>query len=294
MNKDFIKIGEFLSTLHANKTCGVLSFEALGDGKREMYRSDGRGADGLSNWIGQQHNKRRGIYLRQARLDPTSKTCRKTDVLELTHIWVDIDGAGTERVQDIVNKFKPTYVIHSGGGLHVYWRLPKPVSDAVQLQKAEIVMKELANAMDGDPAPTHIASLLRLPYTINFKYDPPVMSRIVHAQPETEHTLYDLEHFALAHQDPYEKVVGFLTNNVRMGMTTQDWSKVIANLAVSGNANEYGGRNNCVVKLAGYWSRNEINPRTQMRTLLEYGCNLPFVEIQSIVDRIWERENESV
>ena len=69
---------------------------------------------------------------------------------------------------------------------------------------------------------------------------------------------------------------------------------MIANLAVSGNANEYGGRNNCVVKLAGYWSRNEINPRTQMRTLLEYGCNLPFVEIQSIVDRIWERENESV
>jgi hypothetical protein len=294
MNKDFLKIGEFLSTLHSKKTCGVLSFEALGDNKREMYRSDGRGADGLFNWIEQQHKLKRGVYLRQARLDPLSKTCRKTDVLELTHIWVDIDGAGTERVQDIVNKFKPTYVIHSGGGLHVYWRLPKPVSDAVQLQKAEIVMKELANAMDGDPAPTHIASLLRLPYTINFKYDPPVMSRIVHAQPETEHTLYDLEHFALAHQDPYEKVVGFLTNNVRMGMTTQDWSKVIANLAVSGNANEFGGRNNCVVKLAGYWSRNEINPRTQMRTLLEYGCNLPFVEIQSIVDRIWERENESV
>lgn len=284
-------ISEFLQTLHQNKTCGVLSFEALGDGKREMYRANGRSADSFFEWLEKQEALKRGIYMRQARLDPESHTCRKSDVLELTHLWVDIDGADTDRVDYIVQDYKPTYVIHSGGGLHVYWRLKEPVQDAVQLQKSEIVMKQLAQVLLGDPAPTHTASLLRLPYTINWKYEPPVESRVVYVEPWAEHTLYELEDIALQNQDPYEKVVSFLTSNVRLGMTTQDWERVIKNLSVNGPSNEYGGRNNCVVKLAGYWSRNDINPKTQVRTLLDYGCTLPIVEMESIVTRIWEREN---
>lgn len=290
MTEDTHTIAEFLQTLHKNKTCGVLSFEALGD-KRVMYRANGRSADSLFEWIEEQTREKRGIYMRQARLDPESTTCRKTDVVELTHIWVDIDGADLDRLDYIVNNYKPTYIVHSGGGLHVYWRLKEPVRDAVQFQKAEIVMKQLSQVLLGDPAPTHIASLLRLPYTINWKYDPPVRARVAHVEPWQEYSLYELEDMALANQDPYEKVVGFLTSNVRMGMTSQDWERVINNLSVSGSANEYGGRNNCVVKLAGFWSRNDINPKTQIRTLMDYGCTLPLIEVQSIVSRIWEREH---
>ena len=217
-------------------------------------------------------------------------TCRKTDVVELCHIWVDIDGATTDRVDDIVRQFKPTYVVHSGGGLHVYWRLTQPISDAVQFQKAETVMKLLADAMDGDPAPTHIASLLRLPGTVNHKYDPPVMAQIVYADPDSEQTVYELENLALKNEDPYTKAIKFLSGNARTSMTSTDWQRVIDNLSVSGPENEFGGRNNCVVKLAGYWTREQIAPDIQIKTLLSYGCNLPVREVAQIVKRIWVKE----
>lgn len=289
MNRE--NISEFLRTLHCNQQSGVLSFEALGQHKREMYRANGRGADDLFNWIEEQEAEKRGVYFRQARLNKESMTCRKSDVVELTHLWVDIDGADTDVCDSIVQKFQPTYIIHSGGGLHVYWRLTAPINDAVQFQKSETVMKGLSAALHGDPAPTHIASLLRLPYTINFKYDPPVMSRIVYVNPTAEHTVYQLEDMMHANKDPYEKAVDFLGGNVKQGSTSADWDKVIKNLKVEGSGNEFGGRNNCVVKLAGYWSRSDINPRTQIRTLLEYGCSLPLWEMESIVNRIWEREH---
>jgi hypothetical protein len=286
---DFDNLIDFINTLHRHQTRGVLSFEALTSSQREMFRPTEFSK--LKEWIDTQHDNRAGIYLRQARLDPSSQTCRKTDVVELTHIWVDIDGATTERVDDIVKKFDPTYVIHSGGGLHVYWRLPSPVADAVQFQKAETVMKLLAEAMDGDPAPTHVASLLRLPFTTNFKYDPPVVASIVYADADKEQTLYELENRALANEDPYMKVVRFLSTNTRVSMTTDDWQRVIDNLSVSGPDNEFGGRNNCVVKLAGYWTREQISPEIQIKTLLSYGCDLPVREVGAIVKRIWQKEN---
>ena len=50
MVEDRHTIAEFLSNLHQNKTCGVLSFEALGD-KRVMYRANGRSAESVFEWI---------------------------------------------------------------------------------------------------------------------------------------------------------------------------------------------------------------------------------------------------
>lgn len=289
MTKNTHTILEFLSTLYRYQTMGCLSFEALGD-KRDMFRHERGHMDQFEKWLDDRGAAGDGIYFRQARLNPESMTCRKTDVVELCHIWVDIDGATTDRVEDIVRQFKPTYVVHSGGGLHVYWRLTQPISDAVQFQKAETVMKLLADAMDGDPAPTHIASLLRLPGTVNHKYDPPVMAQIVYVEPDSEQTVYELENLALANEDPYTRAIKFLSGNARTSMTSTDWQRVIDNLSVSGPENEFGGRNNCVVKLAGYWTREQIAPDIQIKTLLSYGCNLPVREVSAIVKRIWVKE----
>ena len=103
--------------------------------------------------------------------------------------------------------------------------------------------------------------------------------------------MYELENRALANEDPYMKVVRFLSTNTRVSMTTDDWQRVIDNLSVSGPDNEFGGRNNCVVKLAGYWTREQISPEIQIKTLLSYGCDLPVREVGAIVKRIWQKEN---
>jgi hypothetical protein len=70
---------------------------------------------------------------------------------------------------------EPTHTVLSGGGLHVYWALDRAV-DRETWQACAAKLKRLTKAhglLADDSRTADIASVLRIPGTLNFKYNPP-------------------------------------------------------------------------------------------------------------------------
>jgi hypothetical protein len=107
--------------------------------------------------------------------------------------WMDIDcgedkaaaGKGyatVEEAEDALRKFchdaglpKPTHIVHSGGGLHAYWALDGAVPREIWQSHAR-KLKGLTKAcgfLADDSRTADIASILRVPGTLNHKYSPP-------------------------------------------------------------------------------------------------------------------------
>ena len=63
----------------------------------------------------------------------------------------------------------PTAIVESGRGWHCYWRLSEPVDP----DEAAALSRALAEKLGGDLAAADAARLLRVPGTLNHKYQPP-------------------------------------------------------------------------------------------------------------------------
>lgn len=93
--------------------------------------------------------------------------------------WLDLDMENAqEKLDDFLSASgfpQPTHIVSSGKGLHVYWVLTRMIPKETWQRKAKL-LKEACRAFnfDADPARTaDISSLLRVPGTLNHKYDPP-------------------------------------------------------------------------------------------------------------------------
>tara|TARA_R110002153_G_scaffold5064_3_gene23691 strand:- start:2926 stop:3798 length:873 start_codon:yes stop_codon:yes gene_type:complete len=290
MNQELI--AEFLKIIYKNKTSGVLSFETQDKG-REMFRSDN--LTDLLVWIDKMEQRQRGVHLRQSSMDGESRTCTKADVVAINHLWIDIDTGIVPKILFESKILRPTFCINSGRGIHLYWRLAKPIEDQVGISQCENIMRKLCSLFGGDPAPTHSASTLRIPGSINFKYDPPIQTSNVNAikcDRLKDYNLSDFENFLETNMDPYERLIDNITEGMGISKSASDWQKIIDNLAISGSDNEFGGRHNCVTKLAGYWTRQSVNPEVQLKTLVQYGCTLNEYECRNIIDWAWEKHSQ--
>lgn len=70
---------------------------------------------------------------------------------------------------------QPSVLIDSGGGLHAYWLLREPwllESDDAR-HAAEVVEHLWVDTVGADPSVHDLTRVLRIPGTLNFKYDPP-------------------------------------------------------------------------------------------------------------------------
>ncbi len=80
----------------------------------------------------------------------------------------------------------PTFIVSSGGGLHVYWILNAFITRQ-NWQAYAIKLKALTHALGflaDDTRTADIASVLRMPGTLNFKYDPPRLVTLKQASTE--------------------------------------------------------------------------------------------------------------
>ena len=89
--------------------------------------------------------------------------------------------------------FVPTMAIESGGGLHLYWLLTQP-RDA-QDSRLEPVLRGLAAHFGGDRAAAEIAHVMRLPGTLNHKYDPPRPCQVEEPDSERRYPLADFDKY---------------------------------------------------------------------------------------------------
>lgn len=151
--------------------------------------------------------------------------------------WMDIDcgpekaaaGKGyattelaLEAVEDFCKKTgipKPNDIVESGGGLHVYWRLGTFLPKSIWQEWAK-KFKALGkvHGLLADPSRTaDVASVLRVPGTLNYKYDPPRHVTQRHGDPtdiewSTMQAAIDLAHAKI--QSPAPKAVKVVAPSV--------------------------------------------------------------------------------
>ena len=100
----------------------------------------------------------------------------KDAIVQIPAVWGDIDfkDIARDEVERRIAVFpvKPSIVVSSGHGLHLYWILDNP-SKIGDIQKIEDINKRLVNHFGGDKGSADAAHILRLPGTYNHKYNPP-------------------------------------------------------------------------------------------------------------------------
>lgn len=64
---------------------------------------------------------------------------------------------------------KPSIVVNSGGGLHVYFLLREPLDLQTEAAKARSLLRRLALTLGGDLSSAELARVLRPPHTLNHK-----------------------------------------------------------------------------------------------------------------------------
>lgn len=120
----------------------------------------------------------------------------KDNLFEIPALWVDVDFKETSR-SELGHKLKcfpliASAIINSGGGFHLYWFLREQAEEP-DISRIERILKQLAFQLSGDMKATDASRILRLPGTMNLKYNPPRPVAICKLDPSLEYTLEDFE-----------------------------------------------------------------------------------------------------
>lgn len=115
------------------------------------------------------------------------RTGHKGDMLNVPQaawLYVEFDDATIPLFKDIP---APNLVVASGRGTHAYYRLTKPVDISNgQRQHFGKLITRLVHHVGGDTNVHDIARILRVPGTINHKYDPARGVRLLYNDPTSD------------------------------------------------------------------------------------------------------------
>lgn len=129
----------------------------------------------------------------------------KNNLVENPALWVDIDFKKTAR-EEFERKLadfplKPSIIVETGGGYHVYWLLKEPCPKE-DIPKIENYLSRLASHFGGDPGAMDASRILRIPGTLNLKYTPPWEVVIKSLNASLEYNLSDFD-FLPDSEKPY-------------------------------------------------------------------------------------------
>lgn len=167
-----------------------------------------------------RYNKTAGVYYS---INPTSKPINKKptkkDIGCVEYLHVDADPAADEspeqcwaRLKPLIKAFdkKPTFIISSGNGVHLLWRLaePVPLNSEEAIADVEARNYALAQAFGASPETRNVDRILRVPGTVNWPNEPklkrgrvPVLCELI----EANDVAYDLADFPNAEGSGYAK-----------------------------------------------------------------------------------------
>ena len=115
----------------------------------------------------------------------------KADVGCVPLLWADCDDPES---LELIKPFtpQPSIIVASGGShrRHFYWLLESPLRPDPQI---ESLLRGIRRALQGD-ARTDISSMMRLPGTLNPKYNPPSPCDVLFADPHPLRLLSDFDH----------------------------------------------------------------------------------------------------
>jgi hypothetical protein len=145
------------------------------------------------------------------------KSCR-----EIVALWADLDFKDSSELdvweQVLAYPLRPSLIIQSGDGLHVYWLLLDKVGAVAET--VEPILRGLQRALHGDPACAELARILRLPGTVNYKYTPPRRCEILEADWRRRYRFEQFTSLAVANgkteaKAPVDKSGGMIPEGAR-------------------------------------------------------------------------------
>ena len=163
-NKVVSSINHAIDILFSKSEKGFETYFALAEYKTPSSRSTSNAAGAYAFWIdidcSEAKAKSGTGYLTEAEAEfALQKFCKETGINP------------------------PTHIIHSGGGIHVYWVMGSFLERDTWLiyaKKFKQLTKQL-NFLADDSRTSDLASVLRVPGTFNYKYSPPKLVTLNYA-----------------------------------------------------------------------------------------------------------------
>ncbi len=125
-----------------------------------------------NNRAGRAHNVYHAIATRK---DTTSGRLENCTKLWALYIEIDFKHVSVTEALAGLQTFElpPSYIVHSGGGLHAYWVLSEPLNLTVptDFERARQWLGDLALKLHGEPESAEPARVLRVPDTVNVKVE---------------------------------------------------------------------------------------------------------------------------
>ena len=198
----------------------------------------------------------------------------KAGVLRTNALWTDLDfkdGHTRESRLEQLRKLScpPALGVATGGGLQHYWLLARPAESPEELERAELVMRRLAAAMDGDPVHDR-SRVMRVPGTFNHKYGEPRPVVMEHYFPGWRYSLEELE----AMTEPFSPATG--SHAEEDGKVPRE---------VLGGPIREGGRNVALTSVAGSLRNRGLDAETICVVLMEVNrlrCEPPLADAEVI------------
>jgi hypothetical protein len=148
-------------------------------------------------WLREQNESGADIFLGMNPLRPNSHARTKECILEIRHVYLDLDEDGPASLHAIRTTGDvpvPNFVLDTSPEKNqVVWR-----ADGLDREQAESLLRWLATQFRGDPAVTDISRVLRIPGFRNSKYNDRFLVRAIQ---ETDQ-IYHLRDFVVHEDSP--------------------------------------------------------------------------------------------
>lgn len=158
-------------------------------------------------------------------------------VRRLPAVWVDIDakdfGDDIDKALKVATEgvaFKPSALVSSGFGFHAYWFLEESTNPAA----ARKVLEALHRVTKAGPT-QDVTRFLRVPGTVNPKYDPPRKVELVYIDPELRYTISDMLNITKVDAAVLRRICSGSTADFK-SRSERDWN-VIRGLQIAGVSN---------------------------------------------------------
>jgi hypothetical protein len=209
----------------------------------------------------------------------------KEGIAEIPSLWCDVDvikgSPAYDHFKQVYKDFslKPSILVESGGGYHLYWLLKEP-SSKNDIPRVEDLLKRISFHLGGDKVAAEAARILRVPGTYNLKYTPKKRITIGHFHAEKQ---YNLDDFEILPPLPGGEVTG--------GFHPSGWEKDLLKGVSDGE------RNTSIARLAGRYigkglSKEEILP-ILMDANSRFAPPLGKKEIEVILDSMTKTDSRN-
>lgn len=161
----------------------------------------------------------------------------RNGVSHVTCLWADADWKdfpnGQAGADESIRKFplKPSIIVSSGHGYHLYWLLREPVPASIEI---EGYLKGITKALGADRAAAELARVLRLPGTFNYKDNENVVPVLISEMTETRYSLSDFNPWKIELRQTGKRHINFTNSCPNVDIQKFNLSAKIIELITEG------------------------------------------------------------